>query len=76
MITYDQAQQVAEYRNGFGDDPGQDPQGQGNAHPGADGNPVALVHAVRSTENPNVDILEGNVAVDDTRNDDLIQRLA
>lgn len=70
--TYNQAEKVTEDRNSFGDDPGEDPQTRGNTDPGADGDPVALVHAVSATENTDIDVFEGDVAVDDTGDDDLV----
>lgn len=69
--TYNQAEKVTEDRNSFGDDPGKDPQTRGNTDPGADGDPVTLMHAVSTTEDTDIDVFEGDVAVDDTSDDDL-----
>lgn len=71
-MTYNQAQKIAENRNGRSDDPSYDPETQTDADPRADGNPVALVHAVCSTEDTDVDVLECDVTVDDTGDDDLV----
>lgn len=70
-MTYNQAQEVAENRNGGRNDPCKNPQAQGDANPGAHSHPVALVHPVCATEDTYVDILEGDVTVDNTCNDDL-----
>lgn len=67
----DQTEQVAEDGDGLGDDPGEDPEEETDADPGADGDPVALVHAVGSAKDADVDVLEGDVAVDDAGDDDL-----
>lgn len=65
-VTYDQTQEVAEDGNRGCDDPGENPHAEGNSDPGADGDPVALVHAVCAAEDADVDVLDGDVAVDDT----------
>jgi hypothetical protein len=66
-----QTQQVTEDRNSIGNDPGDHPASQGNGNPGANGCQITLVHAVSSSEDADVDVLETNVAVDDTGTDDL-----
>jgi len=69
--TYDQAQEVAEHRDSGGNDPRKNPHAECNADPRAPGDPVALVHAVGSLEDAQVDILECDVAIDDTGDDNL-----
>ena len=69
--TYDQSEEVAEHRDGGGNNPGKNPHGEGNANPRTPGDPVTLVHAVCAREDAQVDGLEGDVAVDDTGDDDL-----
>lgn len=67
----DETQQVAENRDGVGNDPSDYPAGQANGHPGSDGNQVSAVHTVRAAEETNVDVLEPDVAVDYTSTNDL-----
>lgn len=69
--TYDQTQEIIENWNCFGNDPCKDPENQANCNPGADRKKTALVHPVGSAEHADVDVLHGNVAVDDTGDDDL-----
>lgn len=65
-----QAEQVTEHGNRRGNNPRQDPQRESNADPRSRGDPIALVHAVCTLEDTQVDILERHVAVDDTGDDD------
>lgn len=65
-----QAEQVTEHGNGRGNNPRQDPQPESNTDPRSRGDPIALVHAVCTLEDTQVDILERDVAVDDTGDDD------
>ena len=67
----DQTQQIAENGNGIGNDPGNDPASKSNTNPGANGNCVTLVHAISATEQADVNILETDVAVDDTSTNNL-----
>ncbi|GMF75021.1 unnamed protein product [Aspergillus oryzae] len=69
--TYNQTQKVVEDGNGLGNDPCDHPQGERNANPGSNSKNALLVHVVRATENANIDVFAGNVAVDNTSNDDL-----
>ena len=69
--TYDQTQQVAENGDRGRDDPRKDPKSSGNAEPRADSDPVALVHAVCSGQQPDVDVFHCNVAVDNSGDDNL-----
>lgn len=63
--TYDQTQQVAESRDTFSDDPGDDPAGQSNAHPRSNRDQVALAHALRRVaEDTDIEVFETNMAVD------------
>lgn len=67
----DQTEQVTEDGNSIGDDPGNHPASETNGDPGSNGNQITLMHAVSSTEQTDVDVLETNVAVDDTSTDNL-----
>lgn len=66
----DQTVQVAEDGDGFGDDPGDDPARDAETQPKADGSPVALVHQAGLGTEAEVDVLQANVAIDDTGADD------
>lgn len=68
----DQTQQVAKDGNSVGDDPSDDPAGETDENPGAVRSQVAAVHAISATEQADVDILETNVAVDNTSANDLL----
>lgn len=70
----DQAEQVTKHGNRSGNNPRHGPQRKRNTDPRARSDPVTLVHAVRTLENTQVDILERDVAVDDTGDDDSRQR--
>lgn len=70
-MAYDQAQKIAKYRNGRGNDPGKDPEQQSNTNPRPNGDEITLVHTVCTTEDPHVDGLETHMADNDTRNDNL-----
>jgi hypothetical protein len=69
--THDKTKKVAEDRNSFRDDPSKDPQPQSDTDPGAYSNQVALVHAVSTTEKTDIDVFEGDVAVDHAGDNDL-----
>lgn len=66
-----QTQQITEDGNGIGNNPGNNPAGKSNANPGANSNPVTLVHAVSAAEYADIDILKTDVAVDNTSTDNL-----
>lgn len=66
----DQAEQVTEHRYRGGNNPRHDPQCEGNTNPRSRRDPVALVHAVCSLENTQVDVFERDVTVDHTGDDD------
>lgn len=67
----DQAQQVAEDWNGFGDDPGDGPEGERDGDPGAHGHPVPFVDPLFFVgEDAEVDVFNSNVAVNDAGDDD------
>lgn len=65
------AQQIAENGNGIGNDPGNDPASKSNTNPRANGNCVTLLHAVSAAEHADVNVLETDVAVDDTSTNNL-----
>lgn len=67
----DQAEQTAKNGDSRGDNPRENPQGQRDAHPRADGHPVALVDAVCSAEDARVDVFKCDVAVDHSGDDNL-----
>jgi hypothetical protein len=67
----DQRQKIAEDGNSISNDPGDDPAGECDGNPGSDGSQVALVHAIGSTEEADIDVLETNVTVDDTSTNNL-----
>ena len=69
--THNQTEEIAEDRNGIGNDPGDDPACHTDGNPRANSNKVSLVHAVSATENPDIDVLETNVAVDNTSTNNL-----
>jgi hypothetical protein len=52
----DETEQVAEDRDRLGDDPSYNPEDASDGDPGADGNEIALVHAVGTTEDTQVDV--------------------
>ena len=66
----DQTVQVAEDGNGFGNDPGNHPAGDTEGNPDSNGLVAALVNQVGLGAEAEVDVLETNVAVDDTSADD------
>lgn len=68
--TYDQTEQVAEDGNRLGDDPRDDPECRRQANPGADAAGIALVHDVGVAEQTDVDVLDGNVAQNNTCDND------
>jgi hypothetical protein len=53
--AYNKTQEAAEYGNGLGNYPRNDPQADGQANPGADSDIITLVHAVGSSEDANID---------------------
>jgi hypothetical protein len=67
----DQRQEIAEHRNSVSNDPGDDPTGECDGNPGSDGSQVALVHAIGSTEEADIDVLETDMAVDNTSTNNL-----
>jgi hypothetical protein len=75
-VTYDQTEQAAENWDGGRDNPGQNPQRKRNANPRANGDGITLVHTVCTTEDACVDVLECDVAVDNTSYDNLKTKLA
>lgn len=72
-MSYNQTEQLIEDRDGLGNDPGNEPHTESESHPRSNGQEASLMHVVRAlaTEDANVDVLAGNVAEDDTRNDNL-----
>ena len=66
----DQTVQVTEDGNGFGNDPGNHPAGDTEGNPDSNGLVAALVNQVGLGAEAEVDVLETNVAVDDTGADD------
>lgn len=75
---YNQTQQIIEYWDRLGDDPRNGPGSEANCDPGTSGQQTPLVHVVRTlaAEDSDVDILAGNMAEDDTGDDDLLAVLA
>ena len=69
--TYHQTEKITEHRDCRRNNPGNNPESHSNANPGPNGHQVSLVHAIASGKNTGVDGLAGNMAVDDTGNDDL-----
>lgn len=69
--TYNQAQEIIEYRNRLCNDPGDDPNHQANSNPGTNGDEAVAVHLVRSTENAHVDLFASNMSQHDTRKNGL-----
>lgn len=69
----DQTQQVAKGGNPLGNDPGNDPADQANSHPGADGDEIALAHALGVlAPDANVEVFETDMAVDHASTDNLV----
>lgn len=68
--TYNQADNIGEAGNTLADNPSDDPAGHTNSNPGTNGDEVALRHAAGFPEDADVDVLETDVAVDDTGTDD------
>ena len=71
-----QTQQVVKHRNRLGNDPRYRPQHKSNHHPRPDRQQTALVHPVRTPEEPDVDVLACDVAVDHACYHDLHSLLA
>ena len=67
----DQTEEVAEYWDGIGDDPSDNPAAHADGDPGSDGCKVTAVHAVCSAEETDVDVFQANVAVHDSSTDNL-----
>lgn len=65
----DQTVQVTEDRNSLGDDPRNDPASHTKTNPETDGTLVALVHQIRLGAEAEVDVLQADMAVDDTGTD-------
>ena len=68
--TYNKTEQVAEDGNRLGDNPGNDPEYKSQANPGTDTAEIALVHDIGVAEQADVDVLNGDVAQNDTGDDD------
>lgn len=66
----DQTQEIVEDGYRFCYDPRDDPQYQYNQRPPTEAAPASLRHAVSPTEQPDVYVLGGDMAVDNTRDDD------
>jgi hypothetical protein len=62
----DQTVQITEDRNGLGDDPRNNPARNSKSDPETDGALVTLVHQARLGAETEVNVLQANVAVDDT----------
>ena len=69
---YNQTEQLIEHRNCHRHNPCHNPQHERDTHPGAHGNEIRLVHAVAVAEESDVDVFGGDVAVDDSADDDLL----
>ena len=69
--THNQTQEVVEDWDGFSNDPGDDPNDADDQDPDTNGNEASFSHAASTAEDADVDLLGGDVGVDDTRNDDL-----
>lgn len=67
----DQTEQVVENRNGFGDNPRHNPHTGNNCYPAAGCEDIALMYAISAAEDPDEDVFAGNVAVDDTGDNNL-----
>lgn len=66
----DQTVEVTEDRDGLGNDPGDNPAGNSETEPEADRALVLLVHQTGVGAETEVDVLQPDVAVDDTGADD------
>lgn len=71
QATYNQAQQIVENRNRFGDDPRKRPQNQRNQHPRSNRHESALVHAVGPPEQTDVDVLASHMTIDHASDNNL-----
>ena len=70
-MTYNQTQKVIENRNSFSNDPGNDPNDKDDQDPHANGVKCSLAHTTSTAEQAHVDLLGGDVGVDNTSNDNL-----
>lgn len=70
--TDHQAKKTIEHWNRLSDNPREYPQGQPDRHPGADGDEIALLHAVGAGEDTHVDGFACDVSCENARDDDLI----
>ena len=62
--TYDQTQQIVEHRDCLSNNPRKSPQHQPNNHPRSNRNKSALVHAVGSPEQTDVDVFACHMTID------------
>lgn len=71
MRTYDQTQEVVKHRNRRSDNPSNNPDAERDGNPGPNGDHIFLVHAICTREQTDVNRFTGDVALNDTGNDDL-----
>lgn len=69
--THHQAQKVVKHRNSHGNDPCDDPEAEGNANPGANGDEVLFMHMICASKDTDVNSLESNMSIDNSRDDNL-----
>lgn len=75
MATYDQTQQVIEFRNCFGNDPGYRPQHHRDYHPSPYRKQTAPVHMLGTAEHADINVLAGDVAINHPSNHNLQRQL-
>ena len=68
--TYNKTEQVAEDGNRLGDNPRNDPEYRRQTNPGTNAAEIALVHDIGVAEQTDIDVLNGNVAQNNTGDDD------
>ena len=66
--TYNQTQKITKNRNRLCNDPCNDPIPQSQSNPSTGPKQTALMHDIRSPENPNIDILDSHMAQNNTPN--------
>lgn len=66
----DEAEQVAEVGDRFGQDPCDEPDTEDDGEPGRSGDHTTAVEVLGTSEDTDVDVLGGNVTEDDTGDDD------
>lgn len=72
MVTYDKTEQLVEDRDRLSNDPGNNPDTERNANPASNGEEAVLVHVNSATEDTDVNVLAGDMAEDNTSNNNLL----